>query len=201
MLPRSLRLPAVLREEPQFRLLFVGQLLSVFGDRVTALVLPFAVLAVGDDVGQVAIVSAAQFIPFALLALPAGVWADRFDRRMLIIISDVIRMICQVAAAFLLLSGYATVVHLVVVAAIYGAADAFFTPAFAGLLPAVVSPRNLQQANALRGAPFSVSAIAGPALGALLVALLGREVHFFLTRSRLRSRSSVSSGFGRQDRL
>lgn len=173
VLPRSLRLPAVLREEPQFRLLFLGQLLSVFGDRVTALVLPFAVLAVGGDIGQVAIVSAAQFIPFALLALPAGVWADRFDRRMLIIISDVIRMLCQVAAAFLLLSGHATVVHLVVVAALYGAADAFFTPAFAGLLPAVVSAHNLQQANALRGATFSVSAIAGPALGALLVVLLG----------------------------
>ncbi len=170
---RALRLPAVLREEPQFRLLFVGQLLSVLGDRVTTLVLPFAVLAVGGVVGEVALVSAAQFIPFALLALPAGVWADRLDRKTIIIVSDIIRMLCQITAGVLLLSGHATVPHLVVIAAVYGAADAFFTPAFTGLLPAVVSPKNLQQANALRGATFSITAIAGPAFGALLVALAG----------------------------
>jgi MFS family permease len=67
----------VLREEPQYRLLFAGQVLSILGDRVTMVVLPFAVLAVGGDVGDVALVSVAQFLPFAVLALPAGVWADR----------------------------------------------------------------------------------------------------------------------------
>lgn len=92
---------------------------------------------------------------------------------MLIIISDIVRLVCQITAAVLLLSGNATVAHLVVIAAVYGAADAFFAPAFAGLLPAVVAPRNLQQANALRGATFSITAIAGPALAALLVALVG----------------------------
>ena len=77
MLTKRVRLPAVLRDEPQYRLLFTGQVLSILGDRVTGIVLPFAVLAVGGDVGDVAIVSAAQFLPFAVLALPAGVWADR----------------------------------------------------------------------------------------------------------------------------
>ena len=67
---RRLRVPAVLRDEPQYRLLFTGQVLSILGDRVTGVVLPFAVLAVGGDVGDVAIVSAAQFLPFAVLALP-----------------------------------------------------------------------------------------------------------------------------------
>jgi len=65
--------PAVLRDEPQYRLLFSGQVLSIIGDRVTAIVLPFAVLSIGGHVGDVAIVSAAQFLPFAVLALPAGV--------------------------------------------------------------------------------------------------------------------------------
>ena len=79
---RSLRprVPAVLRDEPQYRLLFTGQVLSILGDRVTMVVLPFAVLAVGGHVGDVAIVSAAQFLPFAMLALPEGVWADSYNR-------------------------------------------------------------------------------------------------------------------------
>ena len=69
---RRLRLPSVLRDEPQYRLLFGSQVLSILGDRVTAVALPFAVLAIGGGVADVALVSAAQFLPFVVLALPAG---------------------------------------------------------------------------------------------------------------------------------
>jgi hypothetical protein len=78
VLTRRLQVPAVLREEPQYRLLFGSQVLSILGDRVTSIALPFAVLSVGGGVGDVALTSAAQFLPFVLLALPAGVWAYRW---------------------------------------------------------------------------------------------------------------------------
>jgi len=170
---RGLRLPAVLREEPQFRLLFLGQALSVLGDRVIAVVLPFAVLSVGGDVRSVALVSAAQFLPFAVLALPAGVWADRLPRKRILIASDSVRLVCQLIAGLLLVSGHATVPQLVVLAAIYGAADAFFSPAITGLLPETVSVGNIQPANALRGMSMSLGSIIGPAIAAGLVALAG----------------------------
>ena len=57
------RLPAVLREEPQYRLLFAGQFLSILGDRVMMVALPFAVLAVGGQLRDVAIVSAPSSCP------------------------------------------------------------------------------------------------------------------------------------------
>jgi MFS family permease len=136
-------------------------------------VLPFAVLAVGGGVGDVAIVSAAQFLPFAVLALPAGVWADRLDRKKILIASDVTRFGCQLAGGILLVTGTAHVVHLAVLAALYGAADAFFAPAFTGLLPGTVSPINLQPANALRGLSFSTGSIVGPVLAGFLVAFAG----------------------------
>jgi MFS family permease len=167
------RLPSVLREEPQYRLLFGGQVLSILGDRVMMVVLPFAVLAVGGGVGDVAIVSAAQFLPFAVLALPAGVWADRLDRKKILIASDVTRYGCQLAGGILLVTGTAHVFHLAVLAALYGAADAFFAPAFTGLLPGTVSPINLQPANALRGLSFSTGSIVGPVLAGFLVAFAG----------------------------
>jgi MFS family permease len=168
-----LRVPAVLREEPQYRLLFGSQILSILGDRVTSVVLPFAVLSVGGGVGQVALVSAAQFAPFAVLALPAGVWADRLDRKRILISSDLVRLATQLTAGLLLVSGRAEVLHLALLAAVYGAADAFFAPAFTGLLPSTVSPLNLQPANALRGLSFSVAAITGPLLAGLLVGFAG----------------------------
>ncbi len=170
---RRFPLPAVLRDEPQYRLLFFGQVLSILGDRVTMVVLPFAVLAVGGHVGDVAIVSAAQFLPFAVLALPAGVWADRLDRKKILVASDVTRFACQLLAGVLLVTDQAQVVHLAAIAAVYGAADAFFAPAFTGLLPGTVAPVNLQPANALRGLSYSTGSIAGPVLGGLLVAGVG----------------------------
>lgn len=170
---RRLQLPAVLRDEPQFRLLFGSQVLSILGDRVTAVALPFAVLAIGGGVADVALVSAAQFLPFVVLALPAGVWADRLDRKTILIASDLVRLVCQLLAATLLLGGGASVPVLVAIAAVYGAADAFFAPAFSGLLPSTVSPVNLQPANALRGLSFSFGSIAGPVVAGLLIALGG----------------------------
>lgn len=167
------RWPAVLRDEPQYRLLFGSQVLSVLGDRVTMVALPFAVLASGGDVGGVALVSAAQFLPFVLLALPAGVWADRWNRKWILVGSDLVRLLCQVTAAGLLLSGRAEVPHLAAIAAVYGAADAFFAPAFSGLLPTTVSPVNIQPANALRGLSFSFGSIVGPVLAGVLIATLG----------------------------
>jgi hypothetical protein len=165
--------PAVLREEPQFRLLFTGQLLSVLGDRVTMLVLPFAVLGVGGGPAGVVAVSIAQFLPFVLLALPAGVLADRLDRRRIMIASDAVRFAVQLVAGIALLSGHAVVPLLVALAAVFGAADAFFQPAITGLVPATVTPGHLQAANALRGLTYSIGSIAGPAIGGALIAVVG----------------------------
>ncbi|WP_197025869.1 MFS transporter [Nocardioides sp. URHA0020] len=170
---RRIQLPAVLRDEPQYRLLFGSQVLSVLGDRVTMVALPFAVLAIGGGVAEVALVSAAQFLPFVVLALPAGVWADRWDRKRILVASDAVRLVSQVVAASLLLTDTAHVAHLVVLAAAYGAADAFFAPAFSGLLPTTVRPTNIQPANALRGLSYSVGSIVGPVVAGVLIAFAG----------------------------
>ncbi len=165
--------PTVLREEPAYRLLFGSQVLSVVGDRVASVALPFAVLAIGGGVAQVAITSAAQFLPFVVLAVPAGVWADRWDRKRILVVSDLVRLLTQSVAAILLLTGEAKVGQLAVLAAVFGAADAFFSPAFSGLLPTTVSPGNIQPANALRGLTFSLANVIGPVVAGLLIGFAG----------------------------
>jgi MFS family permease len=166
--------PDVLRTEPQFRLLFAGQVLSLVGDRVMLVALPFAVLEAGGDVGEVGLVVGAQLVPFLVFALVGGVVSDRTDRRRVLIASDLARLAVQAAGGVLLVSGAATPLLLGVLAALYGTADAFFQPAFTGLLPQTVShPGQLQPANALRGMSFSVASIAGPTLAGALVAGIG----------------------------
>jgi MFS family permease len=167
-------LPAVLREERQFRLLFLGQALSVVGDRMTQVVLPFAVLSIGGSVTDVGIVAAAGFLPFIFLGLIGGVLADRIERRRILIASDVVRLVSQAAAGVLLVTGTAEVWHLAALTAAFGAADAFFSPAFTGLLPQTIAePHHLQPANALRGMSYSTGSIVGPVLAGLLVAGVG----------------------------
>jgi hypothetical protein len=65
--------PEVLRSEPQFRLLFAGQVLSLIGDRVMLVALPFAVLEAGGDLEAVGLVVAAELAPFLVFALVGGV--------------------------------------------------------------------------------------------------------------------------------
>jgi MFS family permease len=167
------RMPAVLREQPQFRLLFWGQVLSMIGDRVTFVAMPFAVLAAGGGIKQVGVVAAATTAPFLLFSLVAGVWADRIDRRTIMIVSDVVRLVCQTLAGGLLVAGVAEPWHLAVIALFYGSADAFFAPAMYGLLPQIVSTAHLQSANALRGLSMSAGMVVGPAVAGILVATVG----------------------------
>jgi MFS family permease len=164
----------VLREERQFRLLFLGQALSVVGDRITAVVLPFAVLSIGGTVTDVGIVAAAGFLPFIFLGLIGGVIADRMERRLILVASDAVRLTTQLTAGLLLVSGHAEVWQLAVLTALFGAADSFFSPAFGGLMPQTIAePHHLQSANALRGMSYSTGSIVGPVLGGLLVATVG----------------------------
>jgi len=168
----QVHMPSTLRAGEPFRLLFAGQALSVVGDRMMAVAIAFAVLAIGDatDLG---IVLAASGIPFALFAIAGGVLSDRVGRRRTMIASDVIRTICQAVVAALLLTGSAEVWMLVVLSAVYGACAAIFMPALMGLIPQTVPPDRLQEANALLGFTRSVANVAGPAVAGLVIALGG----------------------------
>ncbi|MFI0960885.1 MFS transporter [Streptomyces sp. NPDC021080] len=165
--------PAVLRDEPQFARLFFGQSLSVVGDRMSFVAVPFAVLSVGGSASDVGLLAAAGLVPMLLFALVGGVWADRFPRHRIMLVSDLVRFATQGLAAVLLLTGVAEVRHLVLLMIVFGTADAFFMPAATGLIPLLVGPGRLREANALRGFVQSASLVVGPALAGGLVALAG----------------------------
>ena len=165
-------LPAALRER-HFALLFWGQAASQLGDWLFIVALPFAALSLGASAGQVGLVLAAQNLPFLFLALVGGAWADRLERRRVMLACDAIRAVVQAVAGVLLVTGAANLWELAALAAVYGAADAFFQPAAIGLLPATVSDDQLQQANALLSLTRNVTRLVGAPLGGVLVAALG----------------------------
>lgn len=165
-------LPAVLREEAQFRRLFLGQALSTTGDRIAQVALPFAVLSIGGGAGEVGLVVAASALPFFALSLVGGVWADRLPRQRVMLASDLVRMATQATLAVLLFTGEATVGLMVALMAVFGTADAFFSPAVTGVVPSVVPPHRVQAATALLGLQRSVGNVLGPAVAGVLIAVL-----------------------------
>jgi MFS family permease len=159
--------------EPEFRKLFIGQATSVVGSMFRVVALPFAVLAIGGTATDIGIVEAAGLIPLAVLVLLGGVWADRLPRRTVMLAADLGRTLLQLAAATLLVAGVAHVWHLAVLQVGMGVCEAFFGPAYTGLVPEVVSPPRLQQANALQGLVSSGSITLGAFLAGMLVAAVG----------------------------
>ena len=156
-----------------FRLLFLGQAVSVLGDRMVIIALAFAVIHLGGSASEVGLVLGAGWTPLVLTVLFGGVVADRTSRRAVMLSADLVRVASQGAMAVLVITGDAEIWMLAVLAGVTGAATGFFNPASTGLLPEVVSADELQPANALRSTAFSGSEIIGPALAGALVAAAG----------------------------
>jgi MFS family permease len=159
--------------ERQFRLLFTGQIVSLFGDAVTGVALAFAVLDLTGSATDLGYVFAAKTIPLVAFLLIGGVFADRLPRRAVMLVADVVRFGAQGGVALLVLTHTAQIWEIVVLQALSGTATAFFNPASTGLTPLTVSPERLQQANALRGLSMASTGIIGSAVSGALVAGVG----------------------------
>jgi MFS family permease len=158
-------------EEREFRLLWLSRVVSDFGDRFGTIGLAFAVLGIKASAAALAYVLAARTISSIALFLVAGVWADRLPRQLVMFGSDVVRGLAHGTLAVLLLTGRAEIWQLVVLAAVYGAGEAFFAPASQGLVPQTVGASLLQQANALMSLSRNVTAVMGPAAAGVVIAL------------------------------
>lgn len=156
--------------EREFRMLFIGQAVSLLGDGMVGVALSFAVLDLTGSVTDLGVVFAARTIPLVVFLLVGGVFADRLPRRAVMLTADLVRLGTQGVIAALLISGHATIWQLAASQAVYGTATAFFNPASTGLIPSVISPGRLQHANALRGLAMASGNVAGPALAGVLVA-------------------------------
>jgi MFS family permease len=159
--------------EREFRLLWIGQTGSAVGDSLVGVALAFAVLELTGSAGDLGLVFAAFALPRVVLTLVGGVWADRLPRQRVMVACDLLRAATQAVVSTLLITGNAQVWHLMALALVMGGADAFFTPAASGLMPEIVSPGRVQQANALVSISRSGAHIFGPLLAGLIVATIG----------------------------
>jgi MFS family permease len=156
-------------QEPQFRLLWLGQTASAIGDSLIFVALPFAIIQTGGGAAEIGLVLAAFTLARAVFIVVGGVWADRLPRRLLMLTCDAVRAGVNGFVAFALLTDVMEIWMFVVTSALFGAAQAFFAPASTALVPATISDARLQQANALLQLSRSATNIFGPAVSGVLV--------------------------------
>lgn len=156
-----------------FRLLFAGQAASLLGDGLFHVALAFAVLEATDSEKALGVVFAAGALPLVVFSLVGGVWADRLERRKVMLAADAGRMVVQLVLAALVIRGGVELWQFLVLQALYGTAQAFFGPASTGMLPQLLEEHLLRPANGLLGATRAATYVAGSAVGGLLVDRLG----------------------------
>jgi predicted MFS family arabinose efflux permease len=160
-----------------YMLLWAGQAVSSFGSQITQLTFPLLVLAITGSPAQAGIVAAMRALPFALLSLPAGALVDRWDRKRLMVVSDIGRALALASIPLALAFGWLTVVQLGIVSLIEGTLFLFFSLAEASCLPQVVDKAQLADALAQNEVTSSTSQLLGPSLGGALYSL-GAAVPF-----------------------
>jgi MFS family permease len=161
-----------LRERP-FRLLWIGQATSAVGDSMTPVALIFAVLGSSGSAGDLGFVLAAYTLSHSVFILAGGVWGDRLERRLVMLVCDLVRAAAQFTLAAIVITGSPRLWQFLVLATVVGAAESFFSPASTGLIPQTVSAERLQQANALLALTRTGAWIFGPALSGVIVAAVG----------------------------
>ncbi|MGH2401567.1 MAG: MFS transporter, partial [Candidatus Limnocylindria bacterium] len=159
--------------------LLAGEFISGIGDWLYLVAVLVVVYAESNSAVLLGIVGAARILPYVLLSVPAGIVADRFDRRMVLLVTDVARGILMLVlvAAVLVDAPTIAIVALSILAACF---STFFGPAIAALLPMLVDESDLGPANSAWATLDNVAFIVGPALAGILLASGGLEFAFLL---------------------
>jgi MFS family permease len=169
---------SLVRDNRNFRQLWLSQVVSQLGDWFT-LIASAALIAKASDSGlAIGGLFLARLLPPFLLGPWAGVVADRFDRRKIMILSDLLRAL--IVPGFLLAQSERDIWLIYILTILQLSISAFFEPARSAILPSVVSRQELITANALSSVTWSAMLALGAALGGLVASFLGLTAAFLI---------------------
>jgi MFS family permease len=167
------------RRNPALGRLLAGEFISGVGDWLYLVAILVVVYAESNSPVLLGIVGAARILPYVLLSVPAGMVADRFDRRMVLLVTDVARGVIMIGLAVAVVASSPTwvIIALSILAACF---STFFGPAIGALLPSLVDERDLGTANSAWATLDNVAFIIGPAIAGILLASGGLGVAFLI---------------------
>ena len=163
-----------------FKLLLGGQLVSQVGDKFHMIALAFWVLNTTGSSAKMGAVLAASLIPVVIFGLFSGAFIDRYSRKWIIVVTDVIRGGVLFIFAWLMATGQMNFYIILVLQVVLSINTAFFNPAVPSMIPQIVDKDQLGRANAVHQSVNSFATIGGAALGGIAVSTLGYAFIFVL---------------------
>ncbi|HET8586164.1 MAG TPA: MFS transporter [Casimicrobiaceae bacterium] len=160
-----------LRRNRDFLLLQAGQLFSTFGSAMSTIAYPLLALVLTGSAAKVGVVGAVEFLPVVLLSPAAGVAADHFDRRRLMIAADAVGAAALAVLAMAVLTHHGAYWLILVVAFVDTAAATFFRAGMSGAFKAIVPAAQLAGASSISMARLSIIRLAGPPAGGAIFGL------------------------------
>ena len=168
----------LLRQNPSFRNLWYGQVVSELGDWLNSIAIYALILKLSDSGMAMAGAMMAKLLPIVLVSPIAGVVVDRVSRKTVMIVSDLLR--CVVVLGFLLVEDRDVLWLVYALVIVEISLSGFFEPARSAIIPSLVPKEDLVTANALSGSTWSVMLDFGAALGGVIVYLFGIKAAFIL---------------------
>jgi MFS family permease len=169
-----------LRVSREYRLLWIGQLISRAGSAIRLVAVPYQVYLLTESSLAVGLLGLFSAVPIITLSLWGGVIADRVDRRRLLIVTNACLTLTSVALALATQLGVATVPVLYVLTAISSGFSALDQPARSALAPSLVERRLIPAAMALNQTLFQVASVVGPAIAGVVIARIGLAPAYWL---------------------
>jgi MFS family permease len=162
-----------LRTQPAFRRLFIGGLVTSLGSMVTYVAIPFQVAELTDSFIAVGLIGLVELVPLVVFGLYGGSLADRVDRRILVVGGEIAAgvLVCVLALNAFLPSPQLWVIY--VVAMLFAAVDGLQRPSLDAMLPRLVPQDQLSAASALNSLRMNSAALAGPAVGGIVISIWG----------------------------
>jgi len=161
-----------------FLLILCGSLLSHFGNAIQSVGAAWQLTESGQPADIVALVQSATNLPIMLLALPAGAWADMFEKRRVMLTAQIGMISLSGLLALLAFAGVASPALLIGLTALLACGVACFNPAMAASIGSIVPRADLAAVVALNILAFNVARSLGPALGGAIVAAGGAKAAF-----------------------
>ena len=160
-----------------FRALWFGQAVSALGTQVSLVALPLiAVLVLHVGALELGVLAALETLPYLVLALPAGVFVDRADRRWTMIVCDLGRAAVLLGTALAIATGVVSIGLLCVVALVVGSLSVFFSVAYSTYVPSILAADQLVAGNQRLELSDSAAQVVGPSIGGTVLQLAGGAV-------------------------
>ncbi|QDK38700.1 MFS transporter [Bdellovibrio sp. NC01] len=162
-----------LKKYRDYRLLFFGQMISFLGSMVSYVAIPYQVYELTKDNWLVGMLGIVQLLPVLIFGILGGTFADRLDRRKLLVFSEILLSILIFGLFLNACQEKPSVPVIFVLIALFQAVLGFHRPAMDALTQKIVEPQDYAAVGALGSFRYSAGAIVGPALGGLLISTFG----------------------------